>query len=67
VFRTDGDPVPHLPPDRRGMLGPMDPKLEVYMRTQLVRSLLSVLPRSSVEEVQRWIEAAAPITEVERP
>lgn len=67
VFQTDGDPVPHLPPDRRGMLGPMDPKLEVYMRTQIVRSLLSVLPRSAVEEVQRRIEAAAPITGAERP
>jgi hypothetical protein len=62
VFQTGGDPVAHLPADRRGMLGPMDPKLEVYMRTQIVRSLLNVLPRSAVEEVQRWIEAAAPAT-----
>jgi hypothetical protein len=62
VFETGGDPAAHLPPDKRGMLGPMEPKLEAYMRTQVVRSLLNVLPRASVDQVQRWIEAAPTAT-----
>jgi hypothetical protein len=58
VFRTGGDPVPYLPPDKRGMLGAMNPHLETYMRAQIVRSLTTMLPREQAEQIQRWIEAA---------
>jgi hypothetical protein len=58
VFRTAGDPVPYLPSDKRGMLGAMDPKLETYLRAQIVRSLTATLPREQTEQIQRWVEAA---------
>ena len=45
VFRPNGDPAPYLPPERRGMLGPLFPGLEGYMRAQLIRSLAKQLPR----------------------
>ena len=51
VFRTSGDPVPYLPPDRRGMLGPLFPGLEGYMRAQLIRSLAKQLPRHLREPI----------------
>jgi hypothetical protein len=59
VFRSEGDPVPYLPTDKRGMLGAMNPHLETYLRTQIVRSLTTMLPREQAEQIQRWIEAAA--------
>jgi hypothetical protein len=58
VFQTGGDPVAHLPPDKRGMLGAMNPNLENYMRTQIVRSLVKPLPPLQAEQIQRWIMAA---------
>ena len=39
VFQTEGDPVPYLPPDRRGILGPLNPRLENYMREKLIKAL----------------------------
>ena len=60
VFRTGGDPVPYLPADKRGMLGPMNPHLENYMRTQIVRSLTLSLPKPVAEQIQRWVSAAGP-------
>jgi len=57
VFRTNGDPVPYLPPDRRGMLGAMNPHLETYMRTQIVRSLTRMLPKPIRDQIQRWVSA----------
>lgn len=57
VFRTNGDPVPYLPKDRRGMLGAMNPHLDNYMRTQIVRSLTRALPLPIREQIQRWVEA----------
>ncbi len=45
VFRTNGDPAPYLPPERRGMLGPLFPALEGHLRAQLIRSLAKQLPR----------------------
>ena len=45
VFRPNGDPAPYLPPERRGMLGPLFPGLEGYMRAQLIRSLAKQLPK----------------------
>ena len=45
VFRPNGDPAPYLPPERRGMLGPLFPGLEGYLRAQLIRSLAKQLPR----------------------
>ena len=59
VFRTEGDPVPYLPPDRRGMLGPMNPKLEQYMRGELIRSLAAPLPKSLAEQLKRWAASEA--------
>ncbi|MGH9643015.1 MAG: cupin-like domain-containing protein, partial [Terriglobales bacterium] len=67
VFQTDGDPVPYLPPDRRGMLGPMNPRLENYMRTQVVRSITKSLPKPLREQIQRWMESAAPSVDSEMP
>lgn len=61
VFQTGGDPVPYLPPDKRGMLGAMDPRLESYMRTQIVRALTKTLPRDQREQIQRWVAAAKPV------
>jgi len=55
VFRTDGDPVPYLPLDRRGMLGAINPHLENYMRTQIIRSLTRTLPAPIREQIQRWV------------
>ncbi|HEY4077177.1 MAG TPA: cupin-like domain-containing protein, partial [Rhizomicrobium sp.] len=51
VFQTDGDPASHLPPDKRGMLGAMNPHLESYMRTQIIRSLIRPLPRQQAEQI----------------
>jgi hypothetical protein len=59
VFRTDGDPVPYLPAERRGMLGSMNPHLENYMRTQIVRSLTMTLPPPIREQIQRWVAAGS--------
>jgi hypothetical protein len=55
VFQTNGDPVPYLPPEYRGLLSPMTPKLDRYMREQVVRSLMSTLPKSVIEEIFRGI------------
>jgi Cupin-like domain len=67
VFQTNGDPVPYLPPDRRGMLGPMNPMLENYMRTQLVRSITNSLPKPLREQIQRWMASAGPSVDSDRP
>lgn len=58
VFRTHGDPAPYLPPDRRGVLGPLSPELESYMRTELIRSLTKPMPRSLAERILRLLESA---------
>jgi len=60
VFQTGGEPVPYLPPDKRGMLGAMNPQLESYMRTQIVRAMIKPLPREQQEQIQRWVAAAGP-------
>lgn len=60
VFRTHGDPVPYLPPDKRGMLGEMNPQIESYMRTQIVRALIRTLPEKIREQIERWVSAAGP-------
>ena len=39
VFRTDGDPVAHLPPDVQGVLGPVDAPHFQRMRATLLQSL----------------------------
>jgi len=56
VFQTHGDPVPYLPPDRRGMLGAMSPELQMHLRTQLIRSLTKPLPDQIREQILqlRW-------------
>jgi hypothetical protein len=63
VFQTEGDPASHLPPDKRGMLGAMNPHLESYMRTQIIRSLAKPLPREQAEQIARWVAAAGPATD----
>ena len=45
VFQTHGDPVPYLPPDRRGMLGPLSSEQILYLKKQLMRSLIKQMPR----------------------
>ena len=65
VFRTGGDPVPYLPADKRGMLGAMNPRLENYMRTQIVRSLTLSLPKPIAEQIQRWVAATGPAVDGE--
>lgn len=67
VFQTGGDPVPYLPPDRRGMLGPMSAKLENYMRTQIVRSMTRALPKDVRAQIQQWMMSAAPSVDKDYP
>jgi len=55
VFQTDGDPVPHLPPDRRGMLGSLSPELQSHLRTQLIRSLTKPMPATLREQILRLL------------
>ncbi len=66
VFQTEGDPFPYLPPDRRGILGPMNPRLESYMRTQIVRTLTASLPKAWAEQIERWVSSAGPSLDSER-
>ena len=60
VFRPNGDPVPYLPQDRRGMLGPLFPGLEGYMRAQLIRSLSKQLPRHLREPILQILTPKQP-------
>jgi len=39
VFQTNGEPVAHLAPEHRGMLGPMTSKLASYIKDWLLKSL----------------------------
>lgn len=57
VFQTQGDPVPYLPAERRGILGPLTPALEDYLRTQLIRSLTKPMPRPLAEQIMRLLES----------
>lgn len=58
VFRSNGDPVPYLPPERRGILGDLSPELQHHMRTQLIRSLTNPMPAHLREQILRvlWPE-----------
>jgi len=40
VFRTDGDPVAHIPPDLQGALGAMSPALRRALKQQLLDAYL---------------------------
>lgn len=53
VFQSSGDPVPYLPADRRGMLGPLVPAVEGYLRAHLIRSLAKQLPKQLREQVMQ--------------
>ena len=55
VFQTGGDPVPYLPPDRRGMLGTLSPELQTHIRTQLIRSLTKPMPAQLKEQILRLL------------
>ena len=44
VFQTEGDPVPYLPPERRGMLGALSEPQILYLKKQLMRSLIKKMP-----------------------
>jgi hypothetical protein len=55
VFQAGGDPVPYLPPDRRGMLGTLSPELQTHMRTQLIRSLTKPMPAPLKEQILRLL------------
>jgi hypothetical protein len=39
IFETGGDPVAHLPPEHRGILGRLTPQLANYVRTWLQRAM----------------------------
>ena len=53
VFQTNGDPVPHLPPERRGMLGHLSEPQILYLKKQLMRSLIKKMPmETSVKILQ---------------
>jgi hypothetical protein len=39
IFETGGDPVAHLPPEHRGILGRLTPQLANYIRTWLQRAM----------------------------
>jgi hypothetical protein len=39
VFQTKGEPVVHLAPEHRGMLGTMTPQLANYIKDWLLKSL----------------------------
>lgn len=58
VFRTGGDPVPYLPPERRGMLGTLSPELESHVRSQLMRSLTKRMPAPLREQILRLLQSA---------
>ena len=58
AFRTDGDPVPYLPPDRRGMLGPWTPELEHHAKIQLMRSLTKGVQKELGEQIRRLLWSA---------
>jgi len=55
VFQTDGEPVPYLPPDRRGMLGDMSPELQAHVRAQLIRSLTKQMAPPLREQILRLL------------
>lgn len=44
VFQVNGDPVPYLPPEKRGMLGPLSEQHALYLKKQLMRSLIKKMP-----------------------
>lgn len=45
VFEADGDPAAHLAPVAKGVLGPMTPQLERFMRDWLARAMSMSLGR----------------------
>lgn len=51
VFQTNGDPIPYVPSDHRGMLGPMTPTLAHRMRTLLIRALVKKMPGDVAEKI----------------
>jgi len=55
VFQTEGDPVPYLPPERRGMLGTLTPELQNHIRSQLIRSLTKPMPAALKEQILRLL------------
>ncbi len=55
VFQTDGDPIPYVPREYRGMLGPMNPPLAHWMRTLLIRALLKKMPKELAEPILRLL------------
>lgn len=55
VFQTHGDPIPYVPSDYRGMLGPMTPTLAQGMRTLLIRALVKKMPGDAAEQIRRLL------------
>ena len=53
VFQTGGDPIPYVPREYRGMLGPMTPELAQRMRTLLIRALVKKMPRDTADQILR--------------
>ncbi|MGB6306591.1 MAG: cupin-like domain-containing protein [Steroidobacteraceae bacterium] len=55
VFQSNGDPVPYLPADRRGVLGPIDAALLAYMREGVIKSLVAPLSKEAAEHLWRRV------------
>jgi hypothetical protein len=58
VFQARGEAVPYLPPDRRGILGPLTPQLRDRVRIQVIRSLAKLLPKALGEAIRRLLWTA---------
>lgn len=58
VFQTNGDPVPYVPQEYRGMLGTMTPALASQMRTLLIRALVKKMPGETAEQILRLLLSA---------
>jgi hypothetical protein len=53
VFRAQGDPAEHLPPEARGLLGPMPPALRDAFMAKLLQVMVSELPRTQAVDAAR--------------
>lgn len=58
VFQTNGEPIPYVPREYRGMLGPMTPALAHQMRTLLIRALAKKMPADVAEQILRLLWSA---------
>lgn len=55
AFRTDGEPVPYLPTQRRGILGALTDTIQEHMRVQVIRSLTKRMSPRLGEAIRRLL------------